>query len=362
MKVAVLGAGNGGCATAVDMALRGVDVTLCSAYCPEHFKGIIKMGGIEYSGIFGEGFVKIKAINSIKDAVEPADIIVIATPSTVHETYASLLAPYLQKKHRILLNGCNTGSALHIANILKKSGVHESIVCETDILRYICRLQSPTHIKIYYQINNLLFASFPAKYNDELYENFKELYPGIVLVENVLVTSLSNLNAIIHPAGVILNAGWIEFTKGNFFFYSHGITNAVARTIEQIDKERLAIMEKMDLSQIGILEHLQRIGFLHTAKSSVYEAIQASEPVKSIKSPTELNHRYLREDVGYGLVPMASIAREISVSTPVIESLINLACILNQVNYWSIGLTADKFGIKSFNVEKLRRFLLEGMP
>lgn len=361
MKVAVIGAGNGGCATAIDMMLRGIDVTLCSAYYPAHLKDILKMGGIEYSGIFGDGFLKIKVTTSIKDAIEPVDIIIITVPSTMHEFYGSLIAPYLQNNHIIFLNGCTVGGALHIANILRKSGIHRPIVCETDILRYICRLQGTTHIKIYHQIKNLLFASFPAKYNNELYEIFKELYPGLVVVENVMVTSLSNLNAIIHPVGAILNAGWIEFTKGDFFFYSQGITKAVSHIIEQIDKERLNILKKMDLNQIGILEHLKRIGFLNTNKKSFYEAIQASEPVKLIKSPTRLNHRYLSEDIGYGLVPMAYIAKEIHVSTPAIESLINLACLLNQVNYWSVGLKADELGIKSFSIEKLKRFLFEGI-
>lgn len=361
MKVAILGAGNGGCATAVDMAIKGFDTTLCSAYRPEHSKNLIKRGGIEYSGQFGEGFVRIKATNSVKEAVEVSDIIIITTPSTIHETYAKLLAPHLLKKQLILLCGCNTGSALNVANILRKMGVSDSIVCETDILSYICRLQSPTHIKIYHRINHLLFSAFPAKYNDKSYEIAKELYPEIELVENVLETSLSNLNAIIHPPGMVLNAGWIEAHQGKFFFYSQGITSSVARTIEQVDLERLTILRKMSMRQLGVLDHLRRIGFCHIAEGSVYDAIQASEPVRGIKAPTELNNRYFTEDIGYGLVPMAYMARNIGVLTPTIDSLINLACILNEVNYWKAGLTQEKLGIKKIGLKQLKRYLYEGL-
>lgn len=33
-----------------------------------------------------------------------------------------------------------------------------------------------------------------------------------------------NINAVIHPAGVLMNAGWIEMTSGNFLFYKESIT------------------------------------------------------------------------------------------------------------------------------------------
>lgn len=360
MKVAILGAGSGGCATAVDLACRGFDATLCSAYRPEHSKHIIEQQSIEYSGELGNGIVKIKATNSVKDAAKTADIIIITTPSSIHEFYAKLLVPCLPKKHLILLSGCTTGGALNVANILKKAGVANPIVCETDILSYICRLESPTCVKVHHRISHLLFACFPAKYNEESYEVIHELYPEIELVENVIETSFSNMNAVIHPPGMVLNAGWIEFTKGNFYFYSQGITPAVSHVIDQVDEERLAILKKMGLKQIGILEHSRRHGFRLVADCTTYDFFQGCEPVRLITSPAELYHRFLIEDVGYGLLPMASLGREVNVSTPIIDSLISLSSVLTKVDHREIGLTAEKLGIKKMGLRKLRRFLYDG--
>ena len=180
-------------------------------------------------------------------------------------------------------------------------------------------------------------------------------------MENVLETSFSNLNAILHPPGMVLNVGWIEFTRGDFLFYSQGITPTVARIVEEVDKERLVIMEKMDLRKIGFVEHLHRLGISPIAEGSVYEAIQTSEALRPICSPSTLNHRYLLEDIGYGLVPMAYIARLVNVPTPMIDSLINLASILNEVNYWDTGLTTEKLGIKGTDLKKLKRYLYEGV-
>ena len=360
VKVAILGAGSGGCATTVDLVCRGFDVTLCSAYRPEHFRHVIEKGSIEYSGKLGNGMVKVKATNSVKDAVKNADIIIITTPSSIHGFYAKLLAPCLPKKHLILLSGCTTGGALNVANILKKAGVSNPIVCETDILSYACRLESPTCVKVHLRISHLLFACFPAKHNEEAYQVISELFPEIESTENVLETSFSNMNAVIHPPGMVLNAGWIEFTKGNFYFYSQGITPAVSRVIDKVDEERLAILRKMGLKQRGILEHEHRWGFSAVTDCTTYDFFQGCEPVRSINSPAELYHRFLIEDVGYGLLPMASVASEINVSTPIIDSLISLSSILTKVDHRKIGLTARKLGIEKMGLRKLRKFLYDG--
>ncbi len=360
VKVAILGAGSGGCATAVDLVCKGFDVSLCSAYRPEHFRHIMQQQSIEYSGELGDGVVKIKATNSVEEVVKTTDIIIITTPSSIHEFYAKLLAPCLPKKHLILLSGCTTGGALNVANILKEAGVANPIVCETDILSYICRLESPTCVKVHHRISHLLFACFPAKCNQESYQVIYEIYPEIELVENVIETSFSNMNAVIHPPGMVLNAGWIEFTKGNFYFYSQGITPAVSCVIDEIDEERLAILKKMSLRQIGHLEHSRRHGFPVVADCTTYDFFQGCAPIGLITSPSELCHRFLIEDVGYGLLPMASIAREVNVSTPIIDSLINLSSILTKVDHRRLGLTAEKLGIKKMGLRKLRRFLYDG--
>ncbi len=62
-----------------------------------------------------------------------------------------------------------------------------------------------------------------------------------MLASSVLETALSNLNAVFHPTGMIMNAGWIEHTGGNFLFYREGITEAVGRVTAAVDAERMAI-------------------------------------------------------------------------------------------------------------------------
>jgi opine dehydrogenase len=97
---------------------------------------------------------------------------------------------------------------------------------------------------------------------------------------------------------MILNAGWIESTAGNFLFYSQGVTPAVAQLIAEIDGERVEIMRKASLKSISLVELLYRYGFSSVdSNSSVFESIRSSSTISEIRSLNNLNHRYLVEDV-----------------------------------------------------------------
>ncbi|MFQ5853155.1 MAG: NAD/NADP octopine/nopaline dehydrogenase family protein, partial [Candidatus Binatia bacterium] len=96
------------------------------------------------------------------------------------------------------------------------------------------------------------------------------------------------------------------------------------------------------------------------SSGSVYLAIKESLPNQTIKSPSTLDHRYLKEDVGYGLVPMSEIARLVEVETPVINALITLASEINEIDYRSEGLTLEKMGLAGVKLKDLRAVLYEG--
>jgi opine dehydrogenase len=89
-------------------------------------------------------------------------------------------------------------------------------------------------------------------------------------------------------------------------------------------------------------------------------AINESEPNRTIKAPAVLDHRYLKEDVGFGLLPMAEIGRLMDVKTPVIDALVTLASVINQADYRSEGLTLDKMGLTGITAKGLPKILQEG--
>ena len=109
-----------------------------------------------------------------------------------------------------------------------------------------------------------------------------------------------------------------------------------------------------------IQEILNRCDFISNVHSSVYESVASCETIRSIKSPESLNHRYLTEDIGYGLVPMSFIAKYLDLSTPIIDSLINIACVLNKVDYWKEGLNIQDLGIDKIDPNSINKYVYSG--
>jgi opine dehydrogenase len=363
-KIAVLGAGNGGCAVAADLTLRGYEVRLFSR-SESTLLPISKRGGIELVEDGAEKFAAPFLVSpNLPPVVNGADLIIIAAPAVAHEYLAQNLARHLAEGQRILLNPGHTGGSLHFANILSRAGLKANIdLCETVTLTYICRMPQSARVEIYRRTTRLRCAAFPAKDTAELVREIQEIFPNVIPAANVLETGFANINAIMHPAGMLGNAGWIEKTAGDFYYYREGITPAIAAWIEAVDRERLEIVQRLGLDPLRFVDIFHQAGLTSEAartSGSIYRAINESEPNRTIKSPKTLEHRYLREDVGYGLVPMAEIGRLLAVNTPVIDALITLASVVSRTDYRKDGLTVEKMGLAGVTPEHLPGVLQNG--
>jgi opine dehydrogenase len=363
-KIAVLGAGNGGCAAAADLTLRGYEVRLFSR-SHATLLPIIKQGGITLSEAGEEKFAAPYFYSPhIVPVIDGVDLIIVAAPAVAHEYLAQSMARYLQDGQRILLNPGHTGGSLHFAEILRRGGNKATVrLCETVTLTYICRMVKLAHVEIYRRTMNLRCAAFPAQDTNDLIGEIQRVYPNVTVAQNVLETGLSNINAIMHPAGMLGNAGWIEETGGDFLYYREGVTRAIAAWIEEVDKERLQIVRSLGLTPVPFIDIFYQAGLTSVearASGSVYLAIHNSEANFKIKSPASLDHRYLHEDVGYGLVPMAEIGRLLGIRTPVIDSLIKLASVANGIDYSREGLTLHKMGLADIAAKNLTAILQNG--
>ena len=362
MNVAVLGAGNGGCAAAADLSQRGYNVNLFeSQEFEQSIKPITERNGVQFAGAIGTGLAHLKMVTTnIREAIADADLMMVVTPAYAHNILAKRVAPYLRNQ-LVVLNPGHTGGAISFAKTLEENGFKGTIkIGETMVLTYVCRLAEPGNVKIFHVMKSLLFSAFPSRYTDELYDTFKELYPSIVRGSNVLETGLTNLAAVMHPAGMLLNAGWIEFAKGGFKFYFEGVTPSVARVIEALDRERVKLAETVGLEPVPFTQWYYREGCTSVETKSVFEAFQAGGPDQNLKAPGTLDHRYVIEEVNYGLVPMASMGRMLQVPTPNMNALITIASTAGHRDFWADGLTTEKLGIAGLSVEQLNHFVEEG--
>lgn len=363
-KVAVLGAGNGGCATAADLAVRGFETRLYSR-SDRTLEPIRRRGGIELVEQGQETFVRPHLVTSALDeAVAGADLIVAAVPAVAHGFLARSLAPLLGEDPIVHLNPGQTGGSLHFVRELRRAGCERPVrCCETVTLTCICRMAGPARVEVYRRTTNLLCAAFPGELAPDVLPQVAAAFPNVVAAENVMETGLSNINAVMHPAGMVANAGWIEQHTGELLFYGQAVSPAVARLMEAVDRERLAIVGALDLPQRAFVEIFHAAGLTSEAalrSGSVFRAIRESGPNRTIAAPTSHDHRYLHEDVAYGLVPMAELGRLLGVETPAMDALVTLASEINRRDYRRDGLTLERMGLRDAAAADLWDILAHG--
>ena len=60
------------------------------------------------------------------------------------------------------------------------------------------------------------------------------------------------------------------------------------------------------------------------------------------------------------MVPIASFGRLVGISTPTIDSIIEIAGAMHDVDYWEKGRTVDKLGLKGLNLDQIHQLVMEG--
>lgn len=362
-RIAVLGAGHGGHAAAADLGARGFEVRL-HARNADRLAPIRERGGVEARGVV-TGVIPVKLLTTdVREACDGADLIMLVVPSVAHEYYAHALAPILTPARTVFVNPGHTGGGLHFVQELRRAGYADDVrTCETVTLTYICRMEGPATVGIYSYTKRLGFAAFPGKHAQALFAELHPLYPEIVLRSSVLETALTNINAVFHPPGMLMNTGWIQATDGNFLFYYEGMTEGVGRVTASLDRERMAIAQALGIPAVSFLETFLKAGLTTQGafeSGSIARACRESAPNRTIKSPPSLDHRYIHEDVGYGLVPMAALGRVAGVPTPTIDAIVHLVSEATGIDYARDGLTLDKLGLAGMSASRLHEFVTHG--
>ena len=334
MKIGVLGSGAGGTAVAFDWSAHGHDVFLFDfQQFPDNVARIAASGRIEAEGDL-EGSASIAyAGHEVETVMSEADIVFVVGPAFAVRPFASACAPFLETGQEIVVCPGSTGGALafkHEAGLDVAS--NEVRVSETSTLPYAVRLTTPGHIRVFLKLGGGFFvATLPARHTNHTLALLHEVYPGLESACNVLQTTLQNANPVIHPVVTLLNAALLERTGGDFLFYEEGVTPAVGRLIEAVDQERIAIGKALGIEVVSDPELGMRQGYM--TQSSYEDGYTTAPGFQGIKAQSSLEHRYLNEDVGYGLVFLAELGHELGVATPIMDSVIALTSRLMSRDY-----------------------------
>ena len=366
--VAILGAGNGGFAHAADLAIKGFGVNLYEVpEFGENLAAVKERGGIELK-VTGNpgmdpGFGPLRRVTTdVSEAVGDAGIVIIVVPAFAQRRFAQVCAPFLRDEHLVMLSPGNFGGCLEMWSALQESGSRaRPLLCETECMTYSGFKSGPAEVEVSGYKEGHTLAAFPGRRTGEALERVRPLFPSMKGARNILETGLRNSNTVCHPPIMVLNAGRVEDTDGKFLFYWQGCTRGVGQVIERIEVERLQIGEALGLNLTPMRDvHLQ--WYAHSgASGDTLPDVLRTNPVYAIDwAPPRLQHRFLTEDIPFGMVPMERMGQYAGVPTPMTTAIIEMSCGLLGEDLRKKGRDLGAFGLAGMPIEELGRYLDEG--
>ena len=323
-RVTVLGAGNTGFSLAASLALAGHEVLLwehpdyASALAPIQDSLTIHLDGTGWTGP-----ARLSAVTTDSgQALAWSDILLCSVPSYAHAAFAEMIRPHLRAGHILALLPGNLGT-LAAFEALGETSLQDVTLVESDTAPYVCRKIGPDRAVIWGTVPALGIGVLPATSIAKVATRLVEFFPGLTTYSNVLAAGLSALNPVVHPAGVLLNAGRIERSRGEFWFYEEGVTPAVVAAIEAVDRERLAIGAAYGLDLLPVAAGFHRAGF--GPAGDLWSVINGSRMLTALRAPGAIDTRWLTEDVPYGLGTWAALAVVAGVPTPMLDAIVTVA-------------------------------------
>jgi opine dehydrogenase len=186
----------------------------------------------------------------------------------------------------------------------------------------------------------------------------RRAYPAAHPIEDALSAALMNAGPILHPPLVLMNAGPLEHFE-RWDIHKEGTQPAIRRVTDALDAERIGVREALGYAppHYPLRDHYNSDKWMYgDAHDRLTESGDWRERIDLQK------HRYLREDVAYGLAFLVSVARWTGVAAPVAAALLALAsAALGEDLYTDSPRTLEALGLAQLDRGAMKRLLAEGI-
>lgn len=356
----IIGGGSGGLAVCAYLGMKGYRVRLLTN-TSETSEAVNRQGGVTVSGAI-EGVGKVEfATNEPSDALDGASIIMIILPATYHEKVLGNIAAYLEPEQLVILHPGMTLGALACQRTLSQlhAQVRGLTIAETQTLIFACRKDGPASVVIHGVKNSVPLAALPIQATHSVLDTVGPAFPQFCKSESTLATGLGNINAVIHPIPTLLNCARLEHPEPWTYFHD-GFSPLIGSFLERIDAERLAVGRAFGMQLPSLVQTYRTL--YQACGESLHEILQSIKPYKAFPGPHGTDTRYLHEDIPFGLVPMASMARLSGTPCEHVEATINLASLLLGTDHWQAGRTLARLGVDGLTIAEFRELCTYGFP
>jgi opine dehydrogenase len=361
----VIGAGNGGCAMAGELALLGRDVTLFdypafeSRLAPLRAAGGIQVDSraAHVAGGVGVHFAPLPKLVTDISVAAAADIIIVVVPGQHHGQVIEAVLPHLRPGQLVLLNPGGVGGALVWADALRRAGCEGVLLAQAADLLYAGYRTPEAKVVIGDKKKRAFVGVFPQRDHARVMALLADDFPEFVLAANVLEAGLQGPGMLVHPLPMLMNAVRID-REAPFTYDAYDITPSVAKAVSALDGERMALVGALG----GTVQPIEAIltDYYGVTGKDFFDTVLKVPAYRGSTAPKDFTHRYISEEVPTQIVPACSIGRTLGLRTPVMEATAVLAGAVAGEDYMANGWTPRRLGIEGLDLPGLLQFLETG--
>ncbi len=310
MRVAIVGAGPVGRATAAYLAHHGHEAAIWSPsgrsledipedrLTEEHI-------ALTYEGALA-GRASIARIASAADLAD-YPVLLIALPGHACPAVLSAITDTVHAGQLVIVSGALSLAPLWIRERIAAAGREAPIVVGWATTLGTARRTSTADVKLNTIRTRFDMAAVPRAAGASALRTCQELFGDrFTLADNVLAVTLTNVNPIAHAAELLPNLTRVDRREDWPLF--HYTTASAARLCAALDAERLRVAAAFGSKVRSIEEHYRLSYHVDgTDLAAIAEAIHAK--YQGPLGPKTLEHRYVLEDVPFGLVVIEALAR-----------------------------------------------------
>lgn len=356
MRVSILGAGAIAYGVAAYLAKAGHDPMLWSP-SGERTKALAAGEPLTATGAI-EATSPVRVAVDCREAIEAADVVMIALPANGHKMVMDAAAPHLREGQPVIISSHTSFGALYLSGLLARRAVRLPIIVWGTTL-VTGRQRGPSEVNVATVRQKLDVATLPHSAQDQGHALCTELFGDrFVKRDGMLAIALSNLNPQNHLGIALLNLTRME--KAEEWSQAGNVTPTVGRLIEALDAERLAIAAHFGISVRTVKEHFS-LSF-HVPMGTVSEMnLEMDRQGRGGFGPTTIESRYVLEDVPFGLWPTVVVGRLIGRPAILHESGISILSAA-----YGRNLTADNdilpaLGIADMSAEQVQALCRDGL-
>ncbi len=362
MRIAVLGGGNGSFAAAGDLALAGHETRLwrrdSAAVAAHRAAG----GLIVVKDFRGRHQAKPALVtNDIAAAVQGAELILCPAPATAHSDIARTLAPHLVAGQVVFLPPGTFGSFVFARAAQAAGNRAEVAFAETGTLPWLTRKHGPFEVAITIRAKRLPTGVFPLRLRERALAVIGAAFPGVIEpCGDALSGALMNAGPIIHPPLITMNAAPLEHFD-RWDIHKEGTQASVRRVTDALDSERIAVREGFGYGppHFPLADHYARDGEEWMYGRGSHDKLTDSGDWRERIVLTK--HRYMLEDVRFGLSFLVSAGERAGVATPLSRAFVAIGSAICGEDFMQTGRTLNGLGLGRLDAAGLKTMLAEGL-